>query len=75
MCKNESIMKRTQVRKWYNRFKQGREDVYNRARARQQQMKALEAAKKMILENHRITKLLMVMAYHSAHAKQFLRMF
>ena len=35
----------------------------------------IEAVKKMILDNRRIERLLMMLAYRSAHAKQFLRMF
>ena len=42
----ESTMRRTQVQLWYNRFKEGREDVNDDAcpgrRARQQPMKTLK---------------------------------
>ena len=37
----ESTMSRTQVQLWYNRFKEGQEDV-NDGRARQQLMKTLK---------------------------------
>ena len=38
----ESTMSRTQVQLRYNRFKQGREDVNDVPRARQQPMKTLK---------------------------------
>ena len=51
----ESTMSRTQVQLWYNRLKEGREDVNEDARsvarAREQSMKIL---KKLILDNRRI---------------------
>ena len=63
----ESTMSRTQVQLWYNRFKEGREDVND-----------IEAVKKMISNNRRITireRLLMMLEYRSAHTKQFYRCF
>ena len=78
----ESTMIRTQVLFWYNRFKEGREDVNDDARLGRMSQSTtdenIESVKKMILENRRNTireMLLMILAYRSAHAKQFLRMF
>lgn len=55
----ESTMSRTQVQLWYNRFKDGREDVNDDARpGRPSTSKTdenIEAVKKMILDNRRIT--------------------
>ena len=55
----ESTMSRTQVQLWYNRLKEGREDVNDYAiSGRPSTSKAnenIEAVKKMILENRRIT--------------------
>ena len=55
----DSTMSRTQVQLWYNRFKQGREDVNNDARTGRLSMSTpeenFEAVKKLILDNHRIT--------------------
>ena len=70
----ESIMSTMQVQLLYKRFKEGREDVNddaqlkskNRSSTADENIEAVE----LLLE-----RLLMVLAYHTAHAKQFLRMF
>ena len=55
----ESTMSRTQVQLWYNRFKEGREDVNDDARPGRPSTSTtdenIEAVKKMILDNRRIT--------------------
>ena len=55
----ESTMSKTQVQLWYNRFKEGREDVNNQARpdipSTSTTDENIEAVKKMILDNRRIT--------------------
>ena len=55
----ESTMSRTQVQLWYNRFKEGWEDVNNDACSGRLSTSAtdenIEAVKKMILDNRRIT--------------------
>ena len=55
----ESTMSRTQVQLWYNRFKEGREDVNDDARLGRPSTSTtddnIEAVKKMILNNRRIT--------------------
>ena len=55
----ESTMSRTQVQLWYNRFKEGREDVNDYARPNCPSMSTtdenIEAVKKIILNNCRIT--------------------
>ena len=66
MCKDiwtvafsESAMSRTQVQLWYNRFKKGRENINDDARTGRPSMSTsdenIEAVKKLILNNHRIT--------------------
>ena len=73
----ESTMSRTQVQLWYKRFKKGQENVNDDARPSGQNTSTtdenMEAVRKMILNNLRIT-LLMILAYRSAYGKQFLRM-
>ena len=74
----ESAMSRTQVQLWYNRFKEGREDVKDHTGhpSTSTTNENTEARKKIILDNCRITdRLLMMLSYRLAHAKQFLRMF
>ncbi|KAA1414164.1 helix-turn-helix domain-containing protein [Nocardioides humilatus] len=55
----ESTMSRTQVQLWYNRFKGGREDVNDDARPGRPSTSTteenIEAVKKMIMGNRRIT--------------------
>ena len=55
----ESNMSRRQVQLWYNRFKEGREDVNDYARPNCPSMSTtdenIEAVKKIILNNCRIT--------------------
>ena len=55
---DESTMKRTQVQLWYNRFKEGREDVNDDARSGRPNTSTtnenIEAVQKMILDNRRI---------------------
>lgn len=55
----ESTMSRTQVQLWYNRFKEGREDVNDDARPGRPSTSTtdenIDAVKKMILDNRRIT--------------------
>ena len=55
----ESTMNRTQVQLWHNRFKEGREDVNDHARPDRPSVSTndenIEAVKKMILDNRRIT--------------------
>ena len=62
------------VQLWYNRFKEGREDVNDDARPGRPSMSTtdenMEAVKKMILNNRRIT-----IREIADDAKQFLRMF
>ena len=52
-------MSRTQVQLWYNRFKEDREDVNDNTRSGCPRTSTtnenIEAVKKMILDNHRIT--------------------
>ena len=65
-------MNRTQVKLWYNRFKEGREDDARTGRPSTSTTdENIEAVKKMILDNRRIVleRLLMMLAYRSAHAK------
>ena len=72
-------MSRTQVQLCYNRFKEGREDVNDDVRPGRPSMSTtdgnIEAVKKMILNNCRLKRLLMMLSDRSVHAKQFLRMF
>ena len=65
---DESTMSRTQVQLWYNRFKEGQEDVNDDASP----MKTLWI---WIIIESLLESLLMMLAYRSAHAKQILRMF
>ena len=62
----------------YNQFKEGREDVNDEARPGRPTMSTtdekIEAVKKMILDKL-LERLLVTLAYNSAYAKQFLRMF
>ena len=55
----ESTMSRTQVQLWYNRFKEGREDINDDVHTGRSSTwttdENIEAAKKMILGNRRIT--------------------
>ena len=55
----ESTMRRTQVQLWYNRLKEGQENVNDDACPGRPSMSAtdekIEAVKKMILDNRRIT--------------------
>ena len=73
-------MSRTQIQLWYNWFKDGREDVNDDARlvalAHQLPMKTLKQRRKRfwIIVESLLERLLMILAYRSAHAKQFLRM-
>ena len=77
----ESTMSRTQIQLWYNRFQEGRKAVNDDARPSRQSRSTtdgnIEAVKKMILDNCRslFERLLLMLAYRSAHAKQFLRIF
>ena len=68
-----STRSRTQVQLWYNWFKEGREDVNNDTRFDRPGSsitdETIETVKKMILDNR------MTLAYRSAHAKQFIRIF
>ena len=68
-------MGRTQVQLWYNRFKEGREDV-NAPSDRTSPSTTYENMK-MILDYPRITigELADGIAYRSTHAKKFFRMF
>ena len=55
----ESTMSRTQVQLWYNRLKEGREDVNDDARHSRPSMSTIdeniETVKNIILDNRRIT--------------------
>ena len=55
----ESTMSRTQVQLWYSRFKEGQKNINNDARSGRSSAltidENIEAVKKMILNNHRIT--------------------
>ena len=79
MALDKSPVSRTQVQLWYNRFKEGREDVNDDARpgwpSRLTTDENIEAVKKIILDNHRITIREVDDDFRSAHVKQFLRMF
>ena len=59
MAFDKSTMSRTQIQLWYNRFKKGREDVNDDARSGRPSTSTIdeniEAVKKLILENARIT--------------------
>ena len=65
----------------YNRFKEGRKDVNDDACPSRPSTSTtddnIEAVKKTILDNFWIMleRLLIMLAYRSFHAKQFLRMF
>ena len=56
---SESTMSRIEVQLWHNRFKEGREDVNDNARPGRLRtsttIENVEAVKKMILDNRRIT--------------------
>ena len=56
---DESTMSRTQVQLWYNRFKEGRENINGDVRpahpSRSTTDENIETVKKMILNNHQIT--------------------
>ena len=73
-------MSRTQIQLLCNWFKEGREDINDDVHPGRPSTSTtdeyIEEVKKMILDNHRSTlkRLLMMLAYGSAHAKQFLRM-
>ena len=73
----DSTMSRTQVQLWYNRFKEGREDVNDDGRPSTSiNAENIEAVKKItIIVESLLERLLMILAYRSAHAKQFFRMF
>ena len=72
----ESTMSRTQVQLWYNRFKEDREDVNDDARPGCP-MKTLKQWWKWfwIIVESLLERLLMMLPYRPAHAKEFLRMF
>ena len=76
---DKSTMSTTQVQLWYNRFKEGREDVNDDNRpgrpSTSTTVENIKAVKKIILDNHRITIRKMMWGYRSAYVKQFLRMF
>ena len=59
MAFGEPTISRTQIQLWYNRFKEGREDVNDNARPARSNKSTtqenIEAVKKMILDNRRIT--------------------
>ena len=59
MAFNEPTMSRTHVQLWHNRFKKGREDVNDDDRPGRPSTSTtnenIEAVKKMILDNRRIT--------------------
>ena len=59
MVFNEPTMSRTHVQLWHNRFKKGREDVNDDDRPGRPSTSTtnenIEAVKKMILDNRRIT--------------------
>ena len=79
----ESTMRRTQVQLRYKRYKAGREDINDDTLPGRPSTSTIdeltrEAVKKMIFDNHRITireRVLMMLPYRSAHAKQLLRIF
>ena len=74
----ESTMSRTLVQLWYNRFKEGREDVNDDARPggpfTSKTDKKIEVMKKIFVESL-LERLSMLLEYHTAHVKPFLRMF
>ena len=78
MAFGESTMSRTQVQLWFNRFKEGREDINGVAHPKRSSTSTtdenIEAVKKIIFDNRRIT-IRELVAYRSAHAKQVLQMF
>ena len=75
----KSIMSRTLVQLWYNRFKEDRENVNDDIRPGRPSTstidESIEAVKKMVLDNRRMEKLLIMLPYRSAYVKQFLWMF
>ena len=80
MSLGESIIRRIQVQLGYNRFKEGREDVNDGARSGRPNASTtdedIEAVKKIILDNLRITiTLLMMLAYRLGNVKKRLRLF
>ena len=82
MTFGESTMSRTQVPQvWYNRFKEGKEDVNDDARPGRPSSSATDenigAVKKMIFDNHQITirEVADDVVYRSAYAKEFIQMF
>ena len=68
----ESTMSKSQIQVWYNRFKVGREDVIDDARSGLPNTST--TAEIWIIVESLFARLLMMLAYWSAHAKQFLRM-
>ena len=78
----ESAISRTQDQLWYNRFKEGREDSNDdahpgRPSTSHQSMKTLKLWRKWFWINIEslLERLLMILAYRSAHTKKFLQMF
>ena len=67
----EFIMSRTQVQLWYNRFKEGRKDVSDDVHPGRTSTSTtdenIEAVKEMV--ESLLKRLLMTLAYRSAHAK------
>ena len=78
---DESTMSRTQVQLWYNRFKEGQEDVNDEARSGRLSLSTIdeniETVKKMIwiIVESLVERFLMILAYRSTYVKQFLRIF
>ena len=72
----QSTMSRTQVQLWYNRFMEGQEDVNEDARSGRASTSTtnenIEAVKNdWIIIESLLERLLMMLAYRSAHAKNF----
>ena len=72
---NISVQDR-KVQLWYNRFKEGREDVNDFTRLGRPNTSTtddnIEAVKKIVIIGSLLERLLMMLAYSSSHAKQFL---
>ena len=68
----ESTTSTTQVQLWYNRFKESREDINDDARP---DRPSTSITDEKLKQQSLFERLLMMLAYCSVHAKQFLRMF
>ena len=72
MAFSECAMSRTQVQSWYKRFKESREDANNEARHDHTRTSTTDENIEVV--ESLVERLLMMLAYRSANAKQLLRM-